>query len=217
MTHLGAATGHRLTDTRGAPGSGALRPTCLLRRHLLLRVLVAGGAVVLAACNGDSRNVEESSTAPSRTSVAPTTTTTPPPLTYEVKSGDTLTSIARFFRLSPAVIAMANQLANPDQLTAGQVLTIPPTPPAQLTVMPNFAQSGQAFMFILTGAIAGETVTFEISAPDGGKFTGPPHAASQDGAVTASYNSAGEGPGTYTVVATGDGGTSVQASYLVLG
>jgi LysM repeat protein len=184
---------------------------------MLLRVLAAGGAVVLAACNSDSRHVGRSTTVPSRTSVAPTTTTTPPPLTYEVKSGDTLTSIAEFFGLSPAVIAMANQLANQDQLTAGQILTIPPTPPAQLTVMPNVAQSGQAFMFILTGAKAGETVTFEINAPDGGKFTGQPHTASQDGAVTASYNSAGDGPGTHTVVATGDGGTSVRAAYLVLG
>jgi hypothetical protein len=35
--------------------------------------------------------------------------------------------------------------------------------------------------------------------------------------VTASYNSAGDGPGTHTVVATGDGGTSVRAAYLVLG
>lgn len=183
---------------------------------MLLRVLAAGGAVVLTACDSDSRHVGGSTAVPS-TSVAPTTTTTPPPLTYEVKSGDTLTSIAESFGLSPAVIAMANQLANQDQLSVGQVLTIPPTPPAQLTVMPNVAQSGQPFMFILTGAKAGETVTFEINAPDGGKFTGQPHAASQDGAVTASYNSAGDGPGTYTVVATGDGGTSVRAAYLVVG
>ena len=112
---------------------------------------------------------------------------------------------------------MANQLSNADQLAAGQVLTIPPIPPAEVTVMPNAAPSGQAFMFVLTGAKAGETVTFEINAPSGDKFTGQPHTASQDGVATARYDSSGDDPGVYRVVATGDRGTSAQAPYLVRG
>jgi LysM repeat protein len=188
----------------------------LVRRHLLLGVLAATGAVVGAACNSDSPDVARSTTVPSRTTVAPSTTTTPP-LTYEVQRGDTLTSIAERFGLSPAVIAMANQLSNADQLTAGQVLTIPPTPPAEVTVMPNVAPSGQTLTFVLTGAKAGETVTFEINAPNGDKFTGQPHTASQDGVATTGYNSSGDDPGVYRVVATGDRGTSAQAPYLVQG
>ena len=126
-----------------------------------------------------------------------------------------MTSIAERFGLSPAVIATANQLSNADQLTEGQVLTIPPAPPPEVTVTPNVAPSGETLTFALTGAKPGETVTFEINAPDGDKFTGQPHVASQDGEATTSYNSAGDDPGVYRVVATGDRGTTAQAPYLV--
>lgn len=198
-------------------GTPAAVPTSFVRRHLLLGVLAVSGAVVSAACSSDSGDVAGSTTVPSRTTVAPTTTTTLPPVVYEVQSGDTLSSIAERFGLSPAAIAMANQLSNADQLTAGQVLTIPPIPPAEVTVTPNVAPSGQALTFVLTGARAGETVTFEINAPNGDKFPGQPHTASQDGVAMATYNSSGDDPGVYTVVATGDGGTSAQAPYLVQG
>jgi LysM repeat protein len=189
-------------------------PTSLVRRHLLLGVLAASGAIVVAACSSNAGDGASSTTAPSRTTVAPTTTTLPP-VTYEVQRGDTLTSIAERFGLSPAVIATANQLSNADQLTEGQVLTIPPAPPPEVTITPNVAPSGQTLTFTLTGAKAGETVTFEINAPNGDKFTGQPHTASQDGEATTSYNSTGDDPGVYRVVATGDRGTTAQAPYLV--
>lgn len=128
-----------------------------------------------------------------------------------------MTSIARFFGLSPAIIAEANQLANNDRLVAGQVLTIPPTPPPQLTVTPEAAPPGHVFTFTLTGVKVGETVIIEIVNPSGGIFTGQPHTAPQEGTVTASYISSGDGPGSYRVVATGDRGTSMEASYRILG
>ena len=136
-------------------------------------------------------------------------------LAYAVESGDTLTSIAKFFGISNALLTAANHLDNGDRLTEGQVLTIPPLPPAQLTVEPPIAVSGQPFTFNVTGAKAGEAVTFEINKPGGGKFSGQPHTASPDGAVSATYQSAGDDPGNYTVVATGDRGTSVQGTYMV--
>jgi LysM repeat protein len=184
---------------------------------MALRVLLVGGVVILAACSDEPREAARPTSVPSRTTAAPTTTTAPPAMTYAVKRGDTLTSIAKFFGLPAAAIAAANQLANNDRLTEGQVLKIPPAPPAQLTVMPPDAPPGQNFAFIVTGAKSGETVTFEITTPSGGKFTGQPHTASQEGGVTASYNSSGDEPGTYNVVANGDRGTSLQASYQVLG
>ncbi|WP_411334927.1 L,D-transpeptidase family protein [Metabacillus indicus] len=47
---------------------------------------------------------------------------------YLVKPGETLTSIAQDFRISPAVLITANQLSDPNKLTAGQPLIIPGLP-----------------------------------------------------------------------------------------
>jgi spore germination protein YaaH len=124
-----------------------------------------------------------------------------------------LTSIAAFFGVSNAAIVEANQLANQDQLTEGQILTIPPAPPSQLTVTPDEGRAGQTFTLTLTGAEAGESVTFTIHGPRGRPFTGPAHSASPEGAVTAEYDSSGDALGTHTVVATGDRGTSETARY----
>jgi LysM repeat protein len=125
---------------------------------------------------------------------------------------DSLTALAQFFGVAPAAIVAANHL-NGDQLTAGQVLQIPPRPPGQLVVSPPDAPIGKAFKLNLTGAKAGEIVAFEIDTPDGGKYSGSPHTAAQDGSVTATYQTAsGDTAGTYTVVATGDHGTSLRAT-----
>ena len=182
---------------------------------MALRALVAAVAVVVAACETETRSVPRSTTT-TQTTAAPTTTTTPP-MTYVVKRGDTLSSIARFFGLSQQAIIQANQPLNPDRLTEGQALKIPPAPPAGLTITPTQAPPGEEFKFSVTGAKAGEKVIFEIVTPTGGKFTGQPHTASQDGNVSATYNSSGDNPGTYKVTANGDRGTSLEASYRVLG
>jgi LysM repeat protein len=175
----------------------------------VLRGLAAGGVLVLTACGAASRDGAEparSKPTPATTAAAPTTTTAPS-ISYQVKRGDTLTAIAKFFGVSKAAISAANQLGSEDRLTEGQVLQIPPAPPAQLVVTPPDGIAGHVFTFTLTGAKAGETVTFQIVAPGGGIFTGSPHTAGEDGVVTASYRSGGDSAGTYTVVATGDRGT----------
>ena len=153
-------------------------------------------------------------TAPTSTTAAPTTTTAAPVM-YQVKRGDTLTSIARFFGLSTAVLANANHLQNGDRLTEGQVLTIPPLPPPQVAVNPPVAPAGQPFTFAVTGAHAGETIVFEVDRPDGSKFLGQPHTASQDGNVSATFQSSGNDPGNYTVIAHGDRGTTVQTTFMI--
>jgi LysM repeat protein len=182
---------------------------------VVLRALLVAVVVVIAACETETRSAPRSTTT-APTTAAPTTTTTPA-MTYAVKRGDTLSSIARFFGLSQQTIIDANQPLNPDRLTEGQVLKIPPPPPAGLTITPPEAPPGEEFKFGVTGAKAGETVIFEINTPTGGKFTGQPHTASQQGTVSASYNSSGDNPGTYEVVANGDRGTSLRANYRVLG
>jgi LysM repeat protein len=185
------------------------------RFGLLVRVVVASGGVLLAACSSGSHHTARSTkrTTASSTIVAPTTTTAGPLITYQVKRGDSLTALAQFFGVTRAAIVAANHL-NGDQLTAGQVLQIPPRPPAQLVVTPPDAPFGQAFKLNLTGAKAGEMLTLEIDTPDGGKYSGSPHTAAQDGSVTATYQTASaDTAGTYTVVATGDHGTSLRATF----
>jgi LysM repeat protein len=192
---------------------------CVGQRPPLLRGLAATGVIVLAACSApardDAKSIRSKTTAPA-TTAAPTTTTSPS-VSYEVKRGDTLTAIARQFGVSKAAISAANQLGSEDRLTAGQVLQIPPTPPAQLIVTPPDGIAGHVFTFMVNGAKVGEVVTFEIVAPDGEIFTGSPHTAGENGVVSASYRSEGDAAGKYTVVATGDRGTSLQATYHLLG
>lgn len=193
------------------------------RRGWLARVVAAGGVAVLAGCGAASTETGRSAqaenaaaNAPATTAPAPTTTTTPS-TSYQVKRGDTLTSIAKFFGVSTATIAAANQLGSGDRLTEGQVLQIPPSPPAGLSVTPPDGIAGMVFTFTVTGAKVGEAVTFQVVAPGGGTFTGSPHTAAQDGSVTASYRTDGDAAGKYDVVATGDRGTSLRAAYRLLG
>jgi LysM repeat protein len=153
-------------------------------------------------------------TASTGTSVATPTTT--PPITYRVKRGDTLTTIAHHFRVAISAIASANHVANPDRLTEGQSLRIPPAPPLKLVVTPPKGPAGQAFQLKLTGAIPSEAIKFEIDSSTR-KYTGGPHTASADGAVTATYQTALSDPtGIYSVTVAGNQGTTVRAGFLVI-
>jgi LysM repeat protein len=149
------------------------------------------------------------------TSATASTTTTAPLITYQVKRGDTLTSIAKRFGVPISAIVAINHLSDPDRLAEGQSLLIPPVPPVQLVISPPNGTAGQAFDLKLTGAKQDETVTFEIDYP-GGKFTGPPHTVSADGTVTASYQTSfTQPPGAYTVIAHGNQGSTAQATFRV--
>lgn len=172
-------------------------------------------AAVLVMRNGGHDTTSTVGVAPkSAPSTAATTTTTL--ATYQVQRGDTLTSIAKHFGVTIAAIVDLNHLTDADRLSEGQTLQIPPVPPApplQLTVTPTAGPAGQGFDLLVTGAKAGETVTFEIDSP-AGKYTGPPHAVSGDGKVSATYQTAfTDTPGTYTVIAKGNQGTNIQATF----
>src|SRR5205085_3479057 len=191
-------------------GTSARNSACSGGGKAVSRGLAVGGVFVLAAggaTRGETQKATRSRTPATTTTAAPTTTTTPPPTTYQVKRGDNLTAIARFFGVSSAAIAAANQLGGGDRLTEGQILQIPPSPPAGLTVTPPDGIAGMVFTFTVRGAKVGEAVTFQVVAPGGGTFTGSPHPAAQDGSVTASYRTDGDAAGKYDVVATGDRGT----------
>ncbi len=143
-----------------------------------------------------------------------TTTTTRPPINYQIKRGDTLTALGKFFGVPLAVLAEANHLDTQAQLTVGQTLLIPSRPPVQLAIAPPDAPAGEPFQLTLTGAQPGELITFEIDAPDRAKFTGPGHTAAADGTVTATYQSStSDGAGTYIVIANGNDGSSALATF----
>jgi LysM repeat protein len=183
-------------------------------------VAVVSACVALAAgcgSGGGGGGSAKQATTTGPTTTAVTTTTTAPAINYQVQRGDTLTSIARKFHVAVATILAANQLADPDHLSEGQTLVIPPAPPIQLTITPANGLGGTSFAFKLIGAKPAEAVTFEIDYP-GGKFTGPPHTASNEGDVSAMYvSSVGAAPGNYDVIALGSQGTMARASFKVDG
>jgi LysM repeat protein len=61
----------------------------------------------------------------SSASPAPSPSPTPTQLTYTVKSGDTLISIARRFSVTTTAIAQLNNITNANSIRVGQVLKIP--------------------------------------------------------------------------------------------
>jgi len=184
----------------------AVRPWCA--------GLLVLASCALAACSTSEGSDESRRSTTTTAEASSTSTTTPEPINYQVQPGDTLTKIAAFFGVSTQFLAQANNLGNADSLTVGQILQIPHRPPVALTVTPDTGEPGDSFDLELVGAEEGELVTFEITAPNGESFTGPPHVAPSGDSVTARYGSdVSAAPGRYEVVARGDRGADASASF----
>ncbi len=184
----------------------------MLMRLVPVVVVVA----VLAGCGHASRpSLSPAPTSSTTARAVKTTTTTVPFVSYRVRRGDTLTTIARLYRVSPSSIVALNHISNPDLLAEGRTLRIPPAPPLNLVVTPRTGPQGRAFHLKLTGAPPDEQVTFEVHGPKG-TFTGPPHTVNAEGTVDATYQSGlSDPPGTYIVVAKGGGGPIRNATFVV--
>jgi LysM repeat protein len=200
-------------------------------RRLAIAIVVAGLLIIVAGSllalsrldlTTDAASTQENRSAGSaRTSstsrISPTTTSAPlrKATTYVVVEGDTLSSIAKRFEVTTGAIVLANGLADPDRLSVGQVLSIPPQVAVRLVIKPATAPPGGNVRLTLSGATPGEKVTFEIATPTG-SFVGPAHVASAEGIVTTTYTTgAADPPGSYLVVALGDQGTTAQAALVV--
>lgn len=99
----------------------------------LVAVAIAA-AFVMRSCDDESEVVPASLAPLTTTSTSTTTTTTttlPPPVTYEIRSGDSLFSIAQLFGISVAELIELNGIDDPDRIEAGDELLIPPTATTQ--------------------------------------------------------------------------------------
>jgi len=158
---------------------------------------------------GDVPRANAAASAASAASAA--TTTTAGPTTYTVRRGDTLTSVAQQFGVRVSDLRAANtQLADPDNLVEGDVLTIPLSSKPALTAT-SAVDSPFQLQFQLTGARPGEQVVFIVATPDG-SFTGPAHIADNAGMVTAAYDAGGVA-GDYLVLAKGTQGSVARADF----
>jgi LysM repeat protein len=194
------------------------RKAAIVMTALVVLVLVAVAELSRVGGDASSETRERSSVpagSPLQAPASASTTTAPGDegTPYVVARGDTLTSIARHFEVSATAIMSANQLLDPDRLSIGQRIMIPPRPPITLVLTPTSVAGGEPIEIRLTGAQAGENVTFTIITP-AGTFTGPPHTATTDGTVITTYRpDPGALGGLGTVSATGDLGTVARASF----
>jgi LysM repeat protein len=188
------------------------------RRYRLARhLLTALACACLPVACGTSHKARQAPTTEAGPRPTVATTSTTGPTRYTVARGDTLTAIARRFRVAVAAVAAANHLTNLNDLTPGQVLVIPPAQPVRLVIRPPQGTLGGGFTFSLTGAKPDELVLFEIVRPDGGKFVGPPHIARPDGSVSTTYLTVfGDALGRYKVLAAGNEGTVARADFQVV-
>jgi LysM repeat protein len=89
-----------------------------------------------------------SATAQAPQTAVPDTQPTAPTTTYTVQPGDTLFRIAQQFGVTVDALMQANNITNPDLVTAGQILIIPtPTPASQpetAVTPPTIAESNPA-------------------------------------------------------------------------
>jgi len=172
-------------------------------------------AAVLAACGGSTQSSAVRASRRKPVPTSSTTTTTRPPFSYQVRSGDTLTSLAGFFGVSLDALAFANHLTVTSTVDVGQTLTIPSRAAVQLSITPTDGPAGTPFTLSLTGAQPGELIFFRVTGPDD-NFTGLPHGAAPDGSVSTTYTSDQYAtPGHYTVTVIGNRGTTVKATFVI--
>ncbi len=88
--------------------------------------MLVGAAALGAGCGG-SREPVETAPQPPPSFPPPAAGTEPSaPATHTVSPGETLTAIARRYGVSVAELVDANELPDPDKLSVGQPLVIPP-------------------------------------------------------------------------------------------
>lgn len=100
--------------------------TTILTLFVIALVGTAGGGQLRAAALTTTPSLTPyvSRTFPPQPTRTPTLTSTYVVITYTVRRGDTLSSIARLYGVNPLELARANNIGNPDNIRVGQTLTI---------------------------------------------------------------------------------------------
>lgn len=99
----------------------------LIILNAIISTLVSSVVVLVAFSLYAPPAVERSVADAARTPLPPTPTRRTTAITYVVKPGDTLSTIAASFNISTAALMQANGITNPNVLAVGQSLIIPPT------------------------------------------------------------------------------------------
>ena len=123
-------TDHRLPKTDHRSLSAVRRPPSAVRRPLRRALLASTFAAIFALS----------------LAVGSAWASSGPPPRHRVEPGETLTSIAEQLGSTVPAIVAANRLANPDRITAGQILVVPPAyaPLLSIEVGPQDTLSGIA-------------------------------------------------------------------------
>ena len=125
-------------------------------------------------------------------------------------------AVALFGTASLALAACGGgSKAAPPTTVAATTTTTTTNPPIALVVAPESAPSGSTIALSLTNATPGASILFTILRPDGKTFTGAPKVVAADGTVAASYISAGDPVGVYTVSANGDAGAVARGAFTI--
>lgn len=101
------------------------------------RLIIPVNLPPASAADGTQSPVQTDTPAPTDTP-SPTATPTPTatPITYQIQPGDALVNIAQQYGTTVELLVAANNIANPDQISVGQILliptAIPPTPDGNL-------------------------------------------------------------------------------------
>jgi LysM repeat protein len=117
-----------MTDVPQTLGTAQTLRSAPMRSIRSLPPLVVVTALVLAGCGDDEDPAGGPSLPPMLTSSTTSTsvaTATTLPQYYEVQRGDTLTLIAAAYGIPVQALMRANRLTDPDDIQAGQFLTIP--------------------------------------------------------------------------------------------
>ena len=149
VTALGGRTGREEERLRPTDGQSlSRRVTSVLGALLVVAVLAGVGAFLsnaIAPLAGSGASTSPGAASPAASAIfvsqslapatpIPTPSAVPSPTTrstsvvYVVKQGDTLGAIAAHFGVQISDIVAANNLKDPNRLTIGQKLTIPPPP-----------------------------------------------------------------------------------------
>jgi LysM repeat protein len=112
-----------------------------LHMYLLWSTCVFAFLAVISGLITDGGGSSDSSTEPKKsTSTSGAPTTTLKAREYTVLPGESLYNIAQKFNLSAPALVELNRIKNPDQVSAGTVLLLPPSngfvPIGQTTTMP---------------------------------------------------------------------------------